>query len=431
MSVSPFDSHLLGVLLGDAETACWFSEEAEISAMVRVERALARAEGAVGVIPEAAALIIDAALADFGLPAGDLASGAATSGVPVPALVKALRAHLPADAARWLHWGATSQDIVDTGLVLRLLPVLDLLDRRLARLLADLELASSRWGTLPMAGRTRSQIAAPIGFGARCAAWAAPLAELRSELAALRPRIGRVQLGGSVGTNAVLAPHGPAVIAALAEELGLAAAAPWHTNRIALAALGAWCAAVAAACAKMAGDLILMGRSESGEALAGAGGGSSTMPQKANPVASEMIVALARYAAAVASVMPLAAAPAEERDGAAWALEWLALPQLVMCAAACLRHAVGLAGSLAPDRERMRAVLDIGGGTALAERATFLLAAELPRPAAEAVVKQAIARIQAKGISLPEALSSLAPGRDWHAALDPAAGLEAPAAPRE
>jgi 3-carboxy-cis,cis-muconate cycloisomerase len=425
MSVCPFDSRILGDLFGDAEAARWLGDEAACAAMVRVERALARAGAEVGLVPEAAAQAIDAALADVAIAPGDLAAGTSSAGVPVPALVRALRARLPCEAGRWLHWGATSQDIVDTALVLRLLPVLDLLEARLAALLAALEDAARRWEGLPMAGRTRSQIAAPISFGARCAAWRAPLAELLDELAALRPRIGRVQFGGSVGSNAVIAPHGPAVIAALARELGLAPAPPWHTNRVALASFGAWCAAVAAACAKMAGDLILMGRSESGEATAGAGGGSSTMPQKANPVASETVVALARFAAPLASVMQLAAAPAEERDGAAWAAEWLALPQLVVCAAASLRHAGALAGGLAPDPERMRAALALAGGAALAERATFLLAAEMPRPEAEAVVKRAIERTRGEAATLAEALATLAPGRDWRAALDPRAAIGA------
>jgi 3-carboxy-cis,cis-muconate cycloisomerase len=423
MSVSPFDSQLLGPLLGDPEAASFFSDAAAVAAMVRVERALARTEAAVGVIPAAAGRAIDEGLASAVIDAADLAAGTASAGVPVPALVKALRARLPDEAAQWLHWGATSQDIVDTGLVLRLLPVLDLLEARLTALVAELEAASRRWAGLPMAGRTRSQIAAPIGFGDRCAAWAAPLAECRSDLLALRPRLSRVQFGGAVGNNAAIAPHGPAVGAALAAELGLRPAPPWHTNRIAVAAFGAWCAATSAACAKMAGDLILMGRSESGEAIAGAGGGSSTMPQKANPVAAETILALARFAAPLASVLTLAAAPAEERDGAAWTAEWLALPQLAVGAAACLRHAGGLASSLVPDPTRMRAVLDLGGGAALAERATFLLAADMPRPEAEALVKQAIGMIRAEGASLAAALSSLAPGRDWHAALDPAAAI--------
>jgi 3-carboxy-cis,cis-muconate cycloisomerase len=379
VAVSPFDSALLGPLLGDEAIAPLFSDAAAVAAMVRVERALARAQAGLGIVPAAAAAAIDARLAELAPAPDGLADGTARAGVPVPPLVAALRAALPPEAAAWLHWGATSQDIVDTGLALRLDAALAILAPRLDALLAELDAGAERWAALPMAARTRSQVAAPIAFGARCAAWAAPLREAAGELAALRPRVARVQLGGSVGTNAVLAPHGAAVAAALAAELGLAAAAPWHTNRASLVALGHWCAGVAAGVAKMAGDLVLMGRSESGEARAGAGGGSSTMPQKANPVGAETVVALARYAAPLAAAMQLAAVHAEERDGAAWTLEWLALPQLVLCAGATLRHGVALAAEIVPDAGRMRAVLAGDGGAAMAEAATFLLAADRPR----------------------------------------------------
>jgi 3-carboxy-cis,cis-muconate cycloisomerase len=421
VAVSPFDSALLGPLIGDEAIAPLFSDAAAVAAMVRVERALARAEAGLGIVPAAAAEAIDAGLADLAPDPDGLADGTAIAGVPVPPLVAALRAALPPEAAAWLHWGATSQDIVDTGLALRLGAALAILAPRLDALLADLDAGAARWAALPMAGRTRSQVAAPIAFGARCAAWAAPLREAAGELEALRPRVARVQLGGSVGTNAVLAPHGAAVAAALAAELGLAEAAPWHTNRSGLVALGHWCAGVAAGVAKMAGDLVLMGRSESGEARAGAGGGSSTMPQKANPVGAETAVALARYAAPLAAAMQLAAVHAEERDGAAWTLEWLALPQLVLCAGAALRHGVALAEALAPDEGRMRAVLAADGGAAMAEAATFLLAADRPRPEAEALVRRALAATRAEGIGLAAALGRLAPGRDWVAALDPGA----------
>jgi 3-carboxy-cis,cis-muconate cycloisomerase len=421
MTVSPFDSRMLGPLFGDPELSRCLSDTEAVAAMIAVERALARAQGALGIIPTAAAAAIDAGLAQAVVAPETLADGAARSGVPVPSLVQALAATLPPEDARWLHWGATSQDIVDSALALRLDAALAHLLGRLEALLGHLDAGADRWADLPMAGRTRSQVAAPIAFGTRCAAWAAPLAELRVEAATLRPRIGRVQLGGSVGTNAVLAPHGQALADRLAAELGLMPAAPWHSNRVALASLGGWCASVAAAVGKMAGDLVLMGRSESFEARAGTGGGSSTMPQKANPVAAETILALARYAAPLASTLHLATIHAEERDGSAWALEWLALPQLLLCAGGALRLGADLAGSLAPDPAAMGAVLARDGGAVMAEAATFLLARERPRPEAEALVRQALAAARADGTTLAEALVRLAPGRDWARLLDAAA----------
>lgn len=409
MAVSPLDSAVLAPLFGDAEAGAAFTDAAEVAAMVAVERALARAEGAVGVIPAEAAAAISDGLAGFVPEPAALAAGTLSAGVPVPALVAALRKPLPAEAGQWLHWGATSQDIVDTALALRLQPVLALLDARLAALADTLAAAARRWRDLPFAGRTRSQVAAPITFGLRVAHWRQPLPVLGADLARLAPRLTRVQLGGAVGANSAIFPHGPAVAAALARELGLHDAPAWHTDRAALGAFAGWCAALTGALGKMAGDLILMGRSESGEARAGAGGGSSTMPQKANPVAAETITALARLTACLTAPVHLAALHAEERDGAAWGLEWLVLPQIVVATAAALRHAEGLADTLAPDAERMREVLEAGGGVALAEAASFLLAAHMPRADAQALVKKAVAALPDTGETLAEALTRLGP----------------------
>jgi 3-carboxy-cis,cis-muconate cycloisomerase len=421
VSVSPFDSAIWSGLLGDRELGPLFTDAAAIAAMIRFERALARAQAKAGIVPQEAAAAIDGGLKDWAPGPEALAEATARAGVPVPPLLAAARAALPDEAAHWLHWGATSQDVVDTALALRLAAAIDVIEARRVRLQAALGAAAARWADLAMAGRTRSQAAAPIAFGDRCAAWAAPLAELGPETATIRARVARVQLGGAVGTNAVLGTRAGAVTAALAEELGLAPAAPWHTNRAGLVALAGWCAGLAGAAGKMAGDLVLMGRSESGEASAGTGGGSSTMPQKANPVAAETVVALARFAAALVAPMHQAALHAEERDGAAWTLEWLALPQLVLAAGVALRHAAALAESLAPDPDRMRAALAAGGGAAMAEAAVFLLARSRPRSEAEALVKRALAETPPEG-SLAATLARLAPqDADWAEALRPEA----------
>jgi 3-carboxy-cis,cis-muconate cycloisomerase len=426
VTVSPFDSAIWGGLFAAPTALAPFSDAAEIAAMVEVERALARAQGRCGVIPADAAAAIDRGLRAATVAPEALAAGTAAAGVPVPALVTALRAHLPPEAGHWLHWGATSQDIADSGLALRLGRALADFAAELDGLIGALAAASARWADLPMAGRTRSQIAAPTTFGHRVARWAQPLLALQVELEALRPRVARVQFGGAVGINAAVAPHGPAVIAALAEELDLAPSPPWHTDRSGLAALVGWCAQLAASLGKMAGDLILMGRTEIAEAGAGAGGGSSTMPQKANPVAAETILALARLAACLAAPMHLAALQQEERDGAAWSLEWLVLPQGVAAAGACLRLAAGLVASLRPDAARMAAGLAAGGGVAMAEAVSFRLAASLPRPEAETLVKAAAQAAAAGSESFAEALDRLAPAAaDWREALDPAASTAA------
>ena len=409
MAVSPFDSTVFGSLLGDAEVAALFSDQSSVAAMIRVEQALARAEAACGVIPAEAGLAIDTGLSKVTVDPARLAAGTAEAGVPVPALVKALRSSLEPAAGQWLHWGATSQDIVDTALVLQLDRAMTILAARMDSLIASLSRSAKHWADLPMAGRTRSQIAAPITFGLRVARWALPLIGLRHDLLQLHPRVARVQFGGAVGTNAAIAPHGPAVTAALARELGLAGAPSWHADRSALGALAGWCAGSCVAMGKMAADLVLMGRSEAGEARAGTGGGSSTMPQKSNPVAAETILALARYATCLVPAVQQAGIHAEERDGAAWSLEWLALPQIVVATAAALRHANGLAETLVPGERRLHAALDLEGGAALAELASFALAAHMPRAEAQALVKHAAAEAAESGSTLAEAIARLSP----------------------
>jgi len=422
MAVSPFGSTLTADLFGDEEIAARFSDEAEIAAMIAVEAALARAEARLGIIPETAAERISAALADVVVAPEKLRAGFASAGVPVPDLVAALRAAAGAEAGAYLHWGATSQDVVDTGLVLRLREVCDLLDARLGRVGDALADAAERHADLPMAARTRSQVATPTTFGLRIAGWLAPLTRCRARLQELRPRLLALQLGGASGTLSVFEGQGRAVAQALAAELGLACPAkPWHAERDALVEFAGWLSLVTGALGKMGGDLILMGRSEIGEARAGEGGGSSTMPQKSNPVGPEALVALARFNAGQTSVAHQALLHAEERDATAWSLEWMALPQMAVAVGAALRHAEALAATLQPDAARMRANLDLGGGGAMAEAASFALAAHMPRPEAQALLKRASRSAAERGITLAEALPALTSAAiDWPAVLDPA-----------
>lgn len=424
MAVSPFDSVLMGPLLGDEPIAGLFADRAEIAAMIAVEAALAQAEAACGVIPAAMGPRLAEALDSLTIAPAEIAEATAAAGVAAGALAAALRRRLPPDLAPWVHWGATSQDIADTALVLRLDTALTLMAERLANLIATLRAAEARWATLPMAARTRTQIAAPTTVGQRIGCWAAPLSAAADERPLLRRRVARVQFGGAVGTLDVLGEAGPAVRAALAERLGLHDAPCWHGDRSGLVALASWCAQLAGALGKMGTDLLLMARSESGEMRAGAGGGSSTMPQKANPVASEVLVALSRFVAGLVSPLMLAAQHAEERDGVAWTMEWLLLPQIVTATGAALRVADELARTLRPDESRLAAMLALGGGAAYAERASFALRRLMPGDRAQAVLTAALAEA-ARGGSLAEALAREVPGEDWPAHLGISAGSAA------
>ena len=419
MAVSALESAWAGAHLGCAETAALFSDAAEIAAMVRVEAALARVQGRLGLIPLAAGEVIAAALDGVVVDPAALAPATAGSGVPVPALVQALRAIVGGDAAQYLHWGATTQDIVDTGLVLRLDRLCDLLGGRLAAVTAALADQAAAHRDLVMAARTWGQPATPTTFGLRVAGWLVPLIRHRDRLAELRPRLLVVSCGGASGTMAAMGEHGPAAEAALAEALGLGVAAkPWHAERDALAELGGWLSLVTGSLGKMGADLKLM--AAAGTARTGAAGGSSTMPQKANPVGAEALVALARQNAALLGALHGALVHAEERDAGAWAAEWLALPPMAVATGAALRHALELARTLAPDAAAMRAEMAATGGTLLAEAAQFALAAHMPRPEAQALVKAAAAGL-APGEDLVAALRRRVEAPvDWAALSDPA-----------
>lgn len=427
MTPGPFDSALLGPLLGDAQAAETLSEARFVAHMITVEAALARACGAVGLIPQDVAARLSDALAQTHVDPRDLGAGTAAAGVPVPALVKQLQAGLGPDG-QFLHWGATSQDIVDCAHVLQWRDMLDMLAVRVGQLLDALQHASDTHSDTLMAGRTRSQVATPISFGLRIATWAQPLIALEAALPDMRARLLRVQFGGASGSASAVGVHGAALSAALAHELGLADAPCWHTDRMAIMALGGWLAGVSAALAKAARDLVTLGRSEIAEARAGTGGGSSTMPQKSNPVGAEAVITLADWTACLQPALTRAASPLEERDGAAWALEWLALPQMGVATAAALRHALDLTTSLTADPARMAAQLDAGHGAALAEAASFALAAHMPRPDAQNLVKDALARAKADDITLPQALDLIDGSRglaNWSVELSVQAQLAA------
>lgn len=416
MSLSLFSSSIYSGLFADDELAALLDDASEVSRMIRFELALAKTQGAHGIIPKDAAQRISQELIGLTLDPVLLREGTTASGVPVPALVAALRKHVGDPDSQWIHWGATSQDVMDTAQVLQWKSCLDVLETRLVRLVDCLEGQSRRYMDLLLAGRTRSQISTPITLGYRIAQWAHPLIEAEAALPALKGSILKVQFGGASGVNGVVAPEGSAVSNKLAAQLDLENSPSWHVNRSSVLALAAWLQQVCSALAKMSGDLVLMGRTDIDEVAAGTGGGSSTMPQKANPVQAETVLVLNQIATSAQTGLAAAAHPAEERDGSKWPLEWMFLPQMLMATGGALRHSQSLAESLKPDQEKLAAAFD-ANPEIMAEAASFALAKS---GISRSEAKDIVARAAASPRDFTDALDELSPlNIDWKSVLNP------------
>ena len=419
-------STLFSGLLSDSEAAEIFGDAATVGAMIKVEKALARVQARAGLIPAATAETIVAAAESLHPDLEELIAGSARSGVPVIALVEQLRAAAGPDAGAYVHWGATSQDVMDTALVLRLGRLLEILEDRLVRVAERLAALAERHRSTLMAARTRSQQALPTTFGLKAANWLLPLLRHRQRLAEIKPRLLVVQLGGAAGTLAALNGQGLALMAALAEDLGLGLPpAPWHSQRDNLVELAGWLALVTSSLGKLGRDLVLLGQSEVAEVRPGTPGASSTLPHKSNPVAAETLVTLAAYAAGRVASAHQAMVHEHERDGAAWQLESLVLPELAVATAAALGHAEAVLADLVVDDARMRQNLEATGGLVLAEAASFALAAHMPRSDAQALVQEAC-REAASGGHLIEILRERTSAPvDWPLLADPAKALGA------
>jgi len=346
MSVSPFDHPYLSALLGDDGIALQFSPEAEVEEMNYFEEALARAAAAEGLIPVAAAerISISAAFApDFGA----LKVAAARDGVIVPEYVREFRERVGPTFAEYVHFGATSQDLIDTSLVLRLRPVLTDFGERLDAIVALLDGLHARFGGNPLVGRTRMQAAVPIAVADRLAEWRGPLPRHRQRLIDLSPRLLVLQFGGAAGTLDRLGDKAGAVARRLAEALDLGLPErSWHSQRDGFAEFAGWLSLVSGSLGKIGADIALMAQNGIDEIALDGGGTSSAMPHKQNPVAAEVLVALARYNATLLPAMHQSLVHEQERSGAAWTLEWLVLPQMVMTTAASLRTAKTLLGQI-------------------------------------------------------------------------------------
>jgi 3-carboxy-cis,cis-muconate cycloisomerase len=410
MTVSAVDSAIFGGLFTTAAMRAVFSDESRLQRMLDVEAALARAQARLGVIPAAAAAEITAKarLERFDLDA--IRRGTELAGYPIVPLVRALGAACDGDASRFVHWGATTQDIVDSALVLQIRDALALLADDLDATVRELTQLSLQFRDTPMAGRSHLQHALPITFGFKCAVWLSALQRHRARLEQLRGEILVVQFGGAVGTLASLGDDGMAVLAALAEELDLAMPPiAWHVARDGLAAAACFLGLLTGSLGKIATDVALLMQTEVGEVAEPhqeGRGGSSTMPQKRNPIASEFILAAAKNVRQLVPVMLDAMLQDHERATGPWHAEWLALPQAFALSAGALHHTRALLAGLTVDPVRMRRNLDATQGMITAEAVMMALAPALGRDEAHHVVAAACRRALEQGSHLLEALSA-------------------------
>lgn len=334
-------SGLFGALLSDSAVADAFAAPAFCARMLAFEAAWTTALAAAGVATKGDADLALAAIAGF--QATGLGAGSDRDGLPVPALVAGLRHGLPPGAAKAIHTGATSQDVIDTAMVLTCIAVADIIAARLEQVVGGLDTLIARDGAHAMMARTRMQAALPATVALRLGAWRRPLVDHLARHAVVRAGLARVQVGGPIGTRD--APGDQAVAALVAAELGLVCGPVWHTDRSAFLDFGHWLMLVAGSLGKIGQDVALMAQQGDEISLAG-GGGSSAMPHKQNPVLAETLVTLARYVAGQQGTLAQAMVHEQERSGTAWALEWMTLPAMAEATGAATRHALALIGQI-------------------------------------------------------------------------------------
>jgi 3-carboxy-cis,cis-muconate cycloisomerase len=396
-----------------------FDDESVVAAMLEFEAALARATAAAGVIPAAAALVIAEVAGRGGLDAAAIATAARAGATPAIPLVKALRdavSHVDETSATFVHWGATSQDVTDTALVLLLRRAHPIIAADHARLEAALRALSGAHAASVMAGRTLLQPATPITFGLKTAGWTAPIVRSWRRLDRAWDAAMVMQLGGASGTLASLGEPGPSVADAMARALGLRGAPPWHADRDRLGALVAGCGLYVMALGKAARDVALLMQAEVSEA-AEPGGGSSAMPHKRNPSGCAIVLAAAvRMPGLVASSLT-AMVQEHERGVGGIQAEWPIVSAVVQSTGAAVAALASVLEGLTVDAARMRANLAATGGTVFAERAVLLLAPALGRDRADEIVRAAVAASRQAGVPFASALKSataaegtLAPG---------------------
>lgn len=402
MAASVFDSPLYAQLFPTGDAGRLFSDTAAIRAMLLVEGALAKVQGSLGVIPEISAAAIHRASLEIQVDPGAIAKATGENGVSVPGLLAQFRSEMQApEFAQHVHWGATSQDIIDTALMLRLRQALSLAETDLREIIASLAAAADDHKSLPLPARTYGQHATPTTWGAVMAEWGMPLIDALTELEALRASSLYVSLSGAAGTASALGSKAAETRAALAKALGLNdPGRSWHVDRGPILRIADWQGRVMAALTHMAQSVVGLTMTGIEEVALGASGASSTMPQKQNPVGPSAIIALGHQFTGLRVTLQAASVHQHQRDGGAWFAEWLAVPQLALSLASALQHGKALVSGLTPHPVQMHSALTSSMDLIHAEALSFALAETMPRPEAQSVTKRLCRDAQEKQIPL-------------------------------
>ena len=410
MASNVLDSVLFRDSFGTPQMRAVFDDRALIRRYVEVEIALAKAEARCGVIPQAAAdeiaAICDADALDFEL----LRHETEIVGYPILPLVHQISKQAGASGG-FVHWGATTQDIMDSAVVLQLRDALDLIDTDVAALRDILRDLARTYRDTPMAGRTHLQQALPITFGYKCAIWLNMFDRHAERLAQLRPRVLVGQFAGAAGTLASLGDKGLNVQRAMMEELGLGVpASTWHVARDGFAEATNLLALVTGSLGKIAYDVMLLAANEFGELyepFVKGRGASSTMPQKRNPISSELMLACAKAVRQQAGLMLDAMVQDLERATGPWHAEWIAIPEAFILSAGALHQAKFMLSGLIVDEAAMARNLDMTKGLIVAEAVMMGLAPHIGRQEAHDVVYDACRAVNEKGGRLADALNAM------------------------
>lgn len=390
-----------------------FSDQGRLQGMLDFEAALARAEASTGLIPKEVVADIEAACRAELFDVDELAIAIGTAGNSAIPLVKALGKQIAVrneTAERYVHMGATSQDVMDSGLVLQLRSAIDLLERDLTQLADALAEQAQRHASTPLAGRTWLQQATPVTLGMKIAGWLGAITRHRQRLLEIKPRLLCLQFGGASGSLAALGDQAFAVAEALAAELNLNLPdQPWHTQRDRLVEFASLLGMIAGSLGKVGRDLSLLMQTEAGEVFEPAApgkGGSSTMPHKRNPIGAAVMIGAATRAPGLVATMFAAMPQEHERSLGLWHAEWETLPELCCLVSGSLQQALQVVPGMEVDARRMLQNLELTKGLVLAEAVSIALAQRIGRDAAHRLIERCCRLAVEQGTHLRQVLGA-------------------------